>query len=237
MPYCEVTLSANAGVALRCGQALIWVDALHGKKIPGFSTVSPDLWRFIQQSGAFADPDLLLFTHCHPDHYSRELTIQAKKRYPRAALALPEQEFRDQFLISERQDRLDVRGASLRFARLTHEGEQFADVPNYGCIINFMGFRTLIAGDCAVASPELADFVGAERIDLALLNFPWITLRKGRDFLEEVLRPTHLFLYHLPFAEDDEWGYRKAAEQAAPLLRGIPDVRLLNRPLQTEIID
>ena len=43
MSHCQVTLSANAGIALSFGGLRVWVDALHDQKIPGFSTVTPDL--------------------------------------------------------------------------------------------------------------------------------------------------------------------------------------------------
>lgn len=237
MSRCEVTLSANAGAVLRFGPLKIWVDALHDDPVPGFSTVSPELFETIQKNPVFADPDILFTTHRHPDHFSRKLTGQILKKYPNSVPALPVPEFDGQFLISEQNNRLSVRGAELRFFRLTHEGEQYADVPNYGCIINYGGFHTLLAGDAAVADPALAEAVDGERIDLMLLNFPWLTLRSGRAFLQEVLRPEHLIFFHLPFEQDDRWGYRRAAEKALPLLRGIPDVRLLYNPMQTEYID
>ena len=80
----------------------------------------------------------------------------------------------------------------------------------------------------------LARAVGDTRIDLAILDFPWITLRGGRAFLESHIRPTHIVAYHLPFAEDDGNGYRLAAAKAAQRMAG--DVRLLLEAMQTEII-
>ena len=122
------------------------------------------------------------------------------------------------------------------FMRLTHEGAQYREVPHYGCILEYDGFRVLIAGDCAVADPQLRDFIGNRPIDLALLNFPWVTLRKGRHFIEQAIRPEHLVVYHLPFSHDDRWGYRDAAVKSAGQLQGVPDVRLLLEPFQREIL-
>jgi hypothetical protein len=214
----------------------MWSDALHGEKVPGFSTVSPTLWEQIKTHEAFQSPNLIFYTHCHPDHYSRDLTAQAKVRWPYAELILPEREFDDQILISGQQDQLCLHGLSLRFRKLTHEGEQFAQVPNYGCIINDSGFRILIVGDCAVANPQLAEFIGDTNINLALLDFPWVTLHKGRVFIEQYIRPQHLVVYHLPFAQDDEWGYREATARAVQQLHGIPDIRMMQDALQQEII-
>jgi L-ascorbate metabolism protein UlaG (beta-lactamase superfamily) len=236
MFHCKITLSSNAGVALELGSVRLWSDALHAEKVPGFSTVSPALWQKIRTHEAFARPNLIFYTHCHPDHFSRDLTLQAKDLWPNAELILPERKFDDQILISGRRDQLSLHGLSLTFGRLTHEGEQYAKVPNYGCIIDSGGFRILIAGDCAVGNPELADFIGETRIDVALLDFPWVTLRRGRLFIEQVIRPEHLVVYHLPFAQDNAWGYREAAARGVRLLHGISDIRILQDALQSESI-
>ena len=194
MPHCQLTLSANAGVSLELGRARLWSDVLHNKKVPGFSTVTPELWEFLRKNNHFAKPDLIFYTHCHPDHYSRGLTEQARTLWPHAELILPEQEFDDQILLSGKGCRLSFSGLSLEFRRLPHEGEQYAGVPNYGCVINDSGFRILIAGDCSVANSELADLIEEAPIDLALLNFPWAALSRGRDFIRQQIRPKHLVL-------------------------------------------
>lgn len=237
MLYHQLTLSANAGVALHCGSVRIWSDALHNQRTPGFSAVTPAIWDALQTHPDFADPDVMFYTHCHPDHYSRSLTIQAKKWFPDARLILPEREFPDQVLLTGARCHLCLPGLTMQFALLTHEGPQYAAVPNYGCILDDGDFRILIAGDCAVANPELAEFVGNSPIDLALLDFPWVTLRKGRQFIEQYIRPRHLAVYHLPFAENNRWGYREAAAKGAALLQNIPDVRLVQDPFQREIFD
>ena len=97
-------------------------------------------------------------------------------------------------------------------------------------------FRILIAGDCEVASPALRDTLAGQAVNLAILDIPWLTLPQGRAFVREVIRPEHLLVYHLPFPEDDCFGYRKAAEWAVVKLPEVPDIRLLEAPLQSEII-
>ena len=93
MSHCQITLSVNAGVALHLGAMRVWSDALHDRRVVGFSTVTPERWNILQAHPDFASPDLLFFTHCHPDHYSRALTEQVIARNPQVALVLPEQEF------------------------------------------------------------------------------------------------------------------------------------------------
>lgn len=237
MPQYRITLTANAGVAVQSREIRFWSDAVHSSHVPGFSSVTPALWRDIQLSGFCARPDLILFTHRHPDHYSRELTEEALRLWPYAELAAPFQDFPDQFLLDERRRKLSMHGVSFRFAPLIHEAGPGGQPPNYGCLADFGGCRLLIPGDCAVAEPALAAFAGEKPVDILLLDFPWITLKKGREFIRRYLRPAHLLVYHLPFAQDDEFHYRPAAEQAAGLLDFVPDVRLLKEPLQSELVE
>lgn len=236
MSRCQITLSVNAGVALHLGQHRVWSDALHDRRVVGFSTVTPEIWNILQAHPDFARPELLFYTHCHPDHYSRALTEQVLARDPAVILVLPEQEFDSQVRLAGPGSHLTMGDLRMDFFQLTHEGPQYREVPHYGCILECGGFRVLIAGDCAVADPRLADFIGGRQIDLALLNFPWVTLRKGRHFIQETIRPHHLFVYHLPFQQNDRWGYREAARKGAAQVEGVPDVRVLLEPFQREII-
>ena len=52
----KVTLSANTGVALDIDGRRIWVDALHDRKVPGFSTLTPSLQRELMTRNIFAIP-------------------------------------------------------------------------------------------------------------------------------------------------------------------------------------
>ena len=225
-----VTLSANAGVAI-CGDGCrVWVDAIHDKKVPGFSAVTTQLQQKIPGCDTFKNPEHILFTHCHPDHYSRKLAAAAVEIWPKAKLYLPEQEFDHQVLICGQTCRVSD-DLAFSFVKLSHEGIQYSDVLHYGVILRLRDKNILLAGDCATASPALSQALKDEKIHMAVLNFPWITLKKGVDFVKTYLPEAKLLIYHLPFAEDDINGYRQAAEKAAERM---PNVRLLMEPMQTE---
>lgn len=237
MSLCQITFSANTGVALHLGGFRLWVDALHNKAVSGFSTLSPELQAAVTAHPDFAGPNLIFYTHCHPDHFSQRLTQQALKRWPFAEVILPERRFENQTLLSRPREQLFLRDLSIQFLRLPHEGEQYADVAHYGCLLDQSGFRVLIAGDCAVASPVLREFLQETGpLDLALLDFPWITLRKGRQFIEQYIRPRCLAVYHLPFELDDIFGYRRASSRAVEQIH-VEDVRLFLEPLQREVFE
>lgn len=236
MPRCEITLTANAGCAVRLGRSLIFIDALHDKKAEGYSTVTPEMWRTLQ--GLYPEgPALLAFTHAHRDHFSPELVARARQVWPGALTALPEDRVPGQRLLAAEREALDLPGVRVLFARLPHEGERYRDVAHYGCILEGDGLRVLFPGDCALCAPELARFVReAGPIDVAVMNFPWVTLRRGRAFLAEYIRPKYLLVDHLPFEKDDVNGYRAAALRWAGEVPG-PNVRLLLEPFQRETIE
>lgn len=192
-----VTLTANAGVILELGGYRIWVDALHDRKTPPFSTVDGELWQKIRGLHA---PDYILYTHCHPDHYSEKLTQEAHALWPRARIIAPEGKFKGPLSVADG-------GLKIDFMRLPHEGEQYKDVLHYGISITAGGKTVLHPGDCALAALELA----GRTADVLLLDFPWMTTTKGRRFLEAHYPQAEKVLLHLPFAADDRFGYRTAA--------------------------
>lgn len=235
MVHCKVTLAVNAGVVLEFGRTCIWSDVLHDEKAPRFSTVTPELAEKLLHGGVVAAPDMLLYSHCHRDHYSRGLTARALERWPQVQLVMPRQDFDRQILISGESQTLTFQGLQFRFGRLTHQGEQFADIINYGCIINAGGFRVLLAGDATFETDELEEFVAGEHIDLAIMGFPWVSRPNGREIMDQIICPDHLLVYHLPFREDNWAGLRESAAAGARFICNIPDLRFLQEPFQTEI--
>lgn len=226
----SVTLSANAGVSVVAGENRLWVDALHDQKERGFSSVSPQLQGKMLSHPNFQNPRWICFTHCHGDHFSQKLTQAAERLWPNAAVFLPESWLDKQTRLSGDQEK----HGQLTFYRFPHEGAQYADVSHYGLIAEFSGKHILFAGDCATASEALAEVLKNQTIDLAVLPFPWLTLSRGREFIEKYLPAAKLVICHLPFAQDDENGYRAAAQKAEKLMPGW-DIRLMMQPLQTEI--
>ncbi len=231
---CRVTASVNAGVALQLGQVRVWCDVLHNTIVPGFSTLSDKQWQELQRNGDFAAPDLLFYTHCHPDHYARELTARIQERNPHAFLALPQKDFSDQILLQGEQHRMRMGDLTFTFCRLPHEGIQYSDVSHYGCLLEWNGFSVLLPGDCAVANGALERLVQGKRVDLAILNFPWVTLKKGREFVEKVIKPKHLIINHLPLQEDDVYAVIEPIKKSIGLLPYYIDVRLMEKAFQVE---
>ena len=212
----KLTLSANAGLAIEIGGRRIWVDALHTRKQPGFSCVDEVLQKKMLAHPAFQKPDVICYTHRHPDHYSRNLTEAACRIWPKAALLMPE----------ENMEPFSMGDLRIAFFRLPHEGAQYAEVLHYGIQIRCGEEEILLTGDAAVGC-EAMNGMAPQAI---VVDFPWITLPKGRRVLLEEICPKKIVACHIPFAGDDINHYRVAAEKAAQQLE---NVYLLQDPLET----
>lgn len=230
---CSVTLSANAGVSLLLDGQRIWIDALHDHMIPGFSTLTPHHLALLEQHEAFRAPDLILYTHCHPDHFSLPLLQKAHERWPGARILLPEHWIDGQELVTGDTYDAVCGGVELRFLRLEHERPERYRISHYGLLLRCQGRTILTTGDGIVADPALLTRLGSERVDAALLNFPWASLPRGREFLRRQLQLQHLVVYHLPFAADDAFGYRKALDRTLAKDPPCGDVQVLDDFLQT----
>ena len=212
----KLTLSANAGLAIEIGCKRIWVDALHTRKQPGFSCVDEALQKNMLSHPAFQKPDVICYTHCHPAHYSRSLTEAACRIWPKAVLLMP----------AEDMQHFSLDDLQLSFFRLPHEGVQYADTLHYGVRIACGDENIVLTGDCAVGCEAL----NGTAPRCIVVDFPWITLPKGRRVLLDGIRPDKIVACHIPFAEDDINHYRTAAATAA---RQMENVYLLQEPLQT----
>lgn len=237
MSRCEMTLVANAGLLLRLERCRILLDALHDRQVESWSTVTEERWQTLQALLPGAGPDLILFTHCHPDHFSPKLTARAMERWPGARLVLPEQRLAGQRLVDGARETVTLPGVTVRLARLPHEGENFARVRHYGCLVESGDFRVLDVGDCKLCDEALAEFAAEHGpVDVLAAPFPWLTLRRGREFILDRIRPGHVVINHLPFAGEDMYGYRTGTFKAAAAWQG-PELTVLSEPFQTISFD
>lgn len=225
MSVLEAVLTANAGFILLSGGKSILIDALHDEKTAVFSTMSATL---IERAFAILEenpPCAMLLTHRHPDHYSPKLTERVLLRWPECELLAPEDFDSENDVYS--RDNLLVRAIHTR-----HDGDGFENVENLCFLLRFGGFEILAPGDTAPKEREkLSALTQGGQIDLALLNFPWITLSAPREFVKDELRPRHAAIAHLPFAREETEGFIPAASAGIKRLSGI-DARLMTEPLQ-----
>ena len=241
MQEIKFALSANAGLAITFPTALIWIDAIHIKKAPIYSTVTPEIWEHMLHDpdyvgASFSGPDAIAATHCHIDHFTSEITREARSLWPSAKIVLPEKYFDDQVYISSSGMYVDINGVTIHYIKTRHSTKHFHDKNHYSLLINAGGTRIFMPADASLTDPVMHYYALNTDIDIAIVDFTWLLLGKGRSLIENDIRPKHLLVYHLPFEADDPSNYRMQVRESAPLLKSPEDVRIFSEPFQKEII-
>ena len=241
MKQLQIALSANTGISLTLPDGIIWIDALHNKKTLSYSTITPELWEYINKDEGFigADkmgPDIIAFTHCHTDHFSSHMTIEAHRLYPDAEIILPQNYFPWQKLLSAPVENFRLGNTKVSFIKARHSGAEKLH-KSYFAAVDDGETRILIPGDTALSETLLSDFAADFHADIAIMSYTWLLFSKGRRIIDEIIRPTHLIIDHMPFDFDDtKSGIRKNALKSAAMIKCTDDVRLLYNPHQKETV-
>jgi len=220
---CKVVFAANAGVVICLRGKNIWVDLpfLHGAA--GFSSASPETEEHLIKT---FPPDILVFTHDHPDHFSQSKLAKVLSQFPYAQVVMPQAQ----------ENQADCGDISVSRFSLQHSGTQYRDTPHYGILLSDGNCRLFLLGDCDVATKELPLLWKQFSPDALFVPFPWLTITRGQKMLCQDFKPKHLFVYHLPCSADDVNGFLSMTQDKARQLL-LPDVRILSNPLQTEFFD
>ncbi len=236
-----VLFTANAGFLLTVNDITLAVDAFPRVADRGFSALSEDHFHQLCQRSDFGNVRYVIATHDHPDHYSRRWNEQFLTRHPQARFIGAVSDERSPQNTSSQTDSTILLhgdhptyylpGITLEFLRLPHEGAEYADVANYGCLVTITSrydsscsgtssgpCRILFVGDAKPADPAIAQWIAGRTIDLALLNFPWISLPKGRKFIEDHLPHTQIGVIHLPYETEDRNHYVAATKRSVAQL-------------------
>lgn len=230
-----VLFTANAGFLLTVNGITLAVDAFPQSADRGFSALSSAHLEQLCHHPDLADIHYVIATHDHNDHYSKDWNEQFLSHHPQARFlgAVSEEqepETRDPILLRSDHPTYYLPGITFEFLRLPHEGAAFADVSNFGCLVTFPAAsapcRILFLGDATPADTAIAQWIGDRPIDLAMLNFPWIALPKGRAFIEKYLPTARIGVIHLPYEDEDRNHYVAAARKAVTQWNR-PDVTLL----------
>ena len=220
-------LTANAGVILAFGEngPVYGIDALHDTKAGEFSSLAGEQ---IKNTFAFLDrtpPEALLITHDHPDHCSVKLLEQAAGRYPDCRIIRPWAERKNRNII------YTVNGRSIAALSLPHRhAPDYPEADNDGFVMEVEGKTVFAPGDAEPTSGEMRKIVQDFHPDVAVLPFLWVTLSGCRKVLDQ-LAPKNTVFVHLPFEEEDEYGYNRAA--LTDSRRFCSASAVLNRHMQT----
>ncbi|MEI6100271.1 MAG: MBL fold metallo-hydrolase [Eubacteriales bacterium] len=236
-----VLLTANAGVLICCKNKKILVDALHNTKTFRFSRVPDELLKQIADgSGDFADVDLLLFTHDHPDHYSKTWTQRCLERNPSVQIVSPIHDFSERdnvHFLTRPKEELHIAGIEVTCRLLQHDGTEYAGLRNYAYLLDIDGTHILLLGDGAMDAKAIQSVLEGWKVNLAILNFPFLTLKRGRDIMNQVICADKYLIFHLPSIEDDINGYAAAAGRTIQkIYQNSPAIKILEEGKKGPIV-
>ena len=238
----KFAFTANAGLSISFPSALIWVDAIHDIKAPTYSTVTPDIRRGILNDPDYigADgkgPDAMAFSHCHIDHFTSDIVRDAMKRWPDSRVILPEKYFPNEIYVSGDGMDVSVNDVDLHFVKTHHCTKRHHNKTHYSLLMNDGHANIFMPMDSSTSDPAMHQCAVSNDIDIAVIDFVWVLLQKGREVIENDVKPKHLLIYHLPFAEDDRHDWQGQTREAVRLLSSVPDIRILDHPFQKELIN
>jgi L-ascorbate metabolism protein UlaG (beta-lactamase superfamily) len=240
----RLTFIANAGVLVSSGDRKVLIDALFDKPNPEYRAPSPAvLDKIMKGEPPFDGVDLVLVTHNHPDHFDASLAARYMETVPGPILLAPADavvELRKaatdwarieprvvpfDLKVGEKAER-SMKQVPVAAFRTLH-GKQEAPM-NIMFLLELGGWRIFHEGDSPGNVDEYRGFgLGSEPVDLALVHF-WFPLEPNcARFLQEVLKPDHIVLTHLPIRlESDSPGkidmVRSSYKDIFLMLPGMP---------------
>ena len=166
----EIIRTANAGVLLTLDDTKILLDGVC-RGIDSYPATPPE----IKQELIFCPPDVVLFTHDHPDHYDPDYC---------------------QAVCSGKTASGKVKITSVPTRHMGHYGKT---TEHQSFVIE--GSQTIwFLGD---ASPmELKKFAPFPKADILMIPYPYISTPVARKMLESLL-PCKIILLHMPHPDHD----------------------------------
>lgn len=215
--------SVNSSLYIWGAQTGLLIDGIHRGAEQGFSPM-PIAWTedIKHHRGFFAHINGLLFTHLHGDHFDAgALKIVLSSPTPPlvygpgvvSATAQATEVFPN-------LKHLCIGSAHIFALTTPHDGAAFRFVPHESFLIHLDGEYLFVAGDAQLSARQ-ADLLRSycSAVDAAFLNLYHLASPDGQEFLH-VLDPKRVFLYHLPFPEDDQY---RVYSMARFLLRNYPN--------------
>ena len=245
----KITSSVNGGICVSWPDGKkVWVDLYPEEKTRSFSYLTDAQWDLVKCDPRFLPPAMILATHTHPDHFSAARTKEAAALWPDAEIVFPEDKIYSMITgitdsdgipgtrVSGPEAVIEKCGITAKYFRTVHSGKKYVDTPHYSILLSYMDRNILISGDAAVADEQNIELFSRIPCDIAVLNFPWASLRSAREVVVNSIRASHVLLTHIPNKEDNIDGYREMSRTGAALL-DIPDVRLMLYQFREEIFN
>ncbi len=228
-------LIGNSGVLITYAGARILIDGIFtGGQY--FSQLPREMKKAVfGMESVYRDIEYFLFTHRHLDHFSLEYMKEYLHHNQVKAVFMPqvqnkkwdkleprremEEHFFDVVTVYEGEfgEFTEIQLQELckvRFYRSRHlGGADYAGTVHYMIELILHNQSYLFTADADVKEDNFAQLISKKRIKTVFVNPLFFQNPKGRRLLEK-LYPKQVVIYHMPFAEDDQFFLRKIAQES-----------------------
>lgn len=223
--------TVNSGLYIRLDNSVIFIDGLHtGRRFGLSDTPEEILTQLGSYSGIFRFDTLLLFTHCHDDHYDDELTAQFMAHHPGTRLVLPEE---SRGVEIERQEdgtyRFEHGPFTVHAFSSTHQGGQIMQTAHLCYLISAGEKSWLHCGDARLSEDlvmKIKKYAG-DGLEAVFLNVYHLNTEKEQRLIR-MLSPRRCLISHLPLPEEDVKGYCAMAREALRTVSGVGQLEMLS---------
>ena len=211
----EVTYIANEGFMIAMGSTKVLIDAFPKSKyyVNPSDTVAAKMMDGIPP---FDKVDCVLVTHDHADHFNAEMMSRFLLNHPAAQFVASSEassKLTGDNIAGRRQSgvtlgmgqRRTIRGekAEILAMRLEHGGG--SNVSNLAYVVRSDGFTIMHVGDARLSTNEVylrtVDW-SSYTVDLLFIEY-FDQSSETRDIIENVIKPKHVVLMHIPAGEED----------------------------------
>lgn len=228
----------------------ILVDGIHHEKGHSFSRVSSsDIKLMRRGADVFKKLDYLLFTHEHPDHFSPQYVSELLQHRSVKGLFLPDErngspdltllleQIRERAIpfwtggLKPGETKRVVLSADLIVTVIgtRHMGPQFRTICNDCFLLTLSGQNLLFTGDADHVAEYFTSALMEVCLDAVFVNPIFYHNSNGQEIINEIFHPRHVFIYHMPFGEDDTMHFSYMVKS---------DIKKYARPdIQTHVLD
>ena len=226
----ELFHTINSGLYIRLGDSVIFIDGLHTGRRFGLSDTPAEVLAQAEGDGtAFRYNTLLLFTHCHDDHYDEELAEKFMSRHPGTKLFFPgESRGLEVSMTEEGIYRFDHGPFTVHAFPTTHQGGKIMQTAHFSYLVSAGEASLLHCGDARLNDDmvlRIKDLAGDGPGDVFLNVYHLNTEKEQR--LIRLLSPCRCLINHLPLPADDENGFCAMAREALETVKGVGRLEIL----------
>ncbi len=224
----DVFHTINSGLVFSDKQSAVIIDGFHGGSGQGNSN-TPDL--LFQQDYISTLPDdiSICFTHRHIDHYDRKFMQKFLSVCPDTRV-LYEEIIHDDVLPSrERAISIEVNPKfSIHAFSSAHQGPQSMQTPHYCYLVSNVGIKYFVCGDAQLDRQLVTSVssISGGSVTAAFVNVYHLGTEAERKLLR-ALNPEVIYIYHLPWPEEDRFNYRRIADKEVSELQDTYNLKIL----------